>query len=134
MKKLKHVKKLDQNGCTFACIAIITGKSYFEIRDAAHKYVPRLYNIWVDHHFLGLYAQEIIDFLKSGFGIQSKLIKFVSLRALKKHCVLFICPLNGDRRYGHGVVFDAKKCCIIDPDEILEDLKDWNVFCCIEIQ
>ncbi len=134
MRKLKPVKKLDQYGCSLACIAMITGKSYFDIRDAAHKHMPRLQNVWVNFNMIGLYGNEMIGFLKSQFGITSRFVKFASLNTLKKHCILLVCKLDGDRTHGHGVVFDAKSRSILDPDCQISHLKNYNVFCCLEIQ
>lgn len=134
MKKLKHIKKLDQYGCVLACLAMITGKSYFEIREAVHKSVPRFKNTWSNSQVIGLLSLEMINFLKLEFNISGKHIKFRSLRALKRHCILLILPLDGNITLGHGVVFDAKARCILDPDCKLSDLKDYNIYCCIEIQ
>lgn len=134
MKKLKHIIKLDQYGCSIACIAMITNKSYFEIRDIVHKNVSRLKNKWSDHRYIGLYPQEMLDTLKSIFKRPCKFIKFSSLRKLKKHCILFICSIEGERTGGHAIIFDTKARRILDPDNMMKNLNGCNVFCCIEIQ
>lgn len=83
---------------------------------------------------IGLYSSEMINFLKSEFNIQGELIKFLSLEELLKHCILFICSLSGDLSSTHAVVFDAETQCILEPNDELLDLKNYNIICCIRIQ
>ncbi len=66
--------------------------------------------------------------------MRCKFIKFSSLRALKKHCILYLVPLSGHYGGSHAIVFDAKERCIINPLDTPIDINQYNVTCCVELQ
>lgn len=129
MKHLNHVKQLDRLGCSLACLAMVTGKSYFAVREVAHQYVPRLKNICIEPNYIGLYPMEMLALLKAEpFNISSQFIRFISLGRLQRHCILSLCPLNGDHLHTHAVVYDAVARCLIEPSGKPLDFKLYNVF------
>lgn len=134
MKKIKPVIQLDQYGCTIACLSMITEISYFGIRDILHQEIDRL-SKHVPPRSIGVDCETMLAALKEIFYIPCRFVQFSSLSMLKKHCILYTCPLSG-HYYGHvhAVVFDAKSRKLIDPDEKITDLKDRNVVCCIELE
>lgn len=132
MKKIKPVIQLDQYGCTIACLAMITEKSYFGIREILHQEVGRLVKN-VPPQTIGLNSGTMLEVLSAIFNISCRFIKFSSLRALRNHCILYICPLSGHYGHVHAVVFDTKSRKLIDPGEKITDLESWNVICCIEV-
>lgn len=135
MKILKLVKQLDECGCTIACMSMITGIPYFEMRSRLHLECPdAMKDGTTNYKLIGLHCTEEKEFLEKIFGIPCRFIKFLSLNKLKKHCILSICGLKGEG--GHSVVFDAKTRCILNPldGEEIKDLSEYNVKHCIEIQ
>ena len=137
MEKIKPIKQLDKKGCTIACMAMVTDKSYFEIRAILHDEVDRLKkDSPIPDILMGLYCNEFKDALEKIFDIRCKYIKFLSLKKLKKHCVLYLVPLSGHYGGSHTIVFDAVKRRIIDPFSSIEkiNLDEHNVSCCIELQ
>ena len=138
MKKLKLVEQLDHWGCGIACLAMITRKSYFEIRNILHLKLPRMQRGPYEPIGIGLRCEETKEILEKIFNIPCEFIKFISLNELKKHCILVVSPLCGHHAGGsHGIIFDAKKNCILDPSDQLckiSNLNKHNVICCLEIQ
>ncbi len=137
METLKLVKQLDEYGCTIACMSMITGIPYFEMRARLHLKCPSIMRDGTtNHRLIGLSCTQEQEILENVFRIPCRFIKFLSLNELKKHCILSICGLKG--RGGHSVIFDAKSRCILDPNGSLsggiKDLSECNVTCCIEIQ
>lgn len=134
MRKLKQIKQLDKYGCTIACLSMITKIPYFETRTILHEKIDRLKKASPLYKDIGLNCRELQEALINIFNIQCKFIKFSSLRKLKNHCILYICPLEGGYDYVHAVVFDVMKRRILDPSCRLKNLNEHNVLCCIEIQ
>lgn len=135
MKTLRLVKQLDECGCTIACMSMITGIPYFEIRSRLHSECSDAMKAGItDYKLIGLYCTEQQEFLEKIFGIPCRFIKFLSLNKLKKHCILSVCGLRGQGC--HSIVFDAKIRCILDPwnGKEIKDLDKHNVKCCIEIR
>ena len=137
MKTLKLVKQLDECGCTIACMSMITGIPYFEMRSRLHlECSEEVQDGIINHEKIGLSCVEEQAILERIFEIPCRFIKFLSLNELRKHCILTICDLKG-RGY-HSVVFDAKTRSILDPWNGKEIkgayLNEYNVKCCIEIQ
>jgi len=137
LSALCRVQQMDERGCTIACMAMITGVHYFDVRKVLHEHVDRLSQNVLDPTLgsIGVYCDEMQKVLEEHFGVKSKFVKFESLDALRKHCVLFICPVNW--RYpgsGHAVVFDALQRRILDPSrESIDNIGEYNVYCCLEI-
>lgn len=134
MKKLKLVKQLDKYGCTIACLSMITEISYFDVRKILHQEIDRMKNKCVSPTEIGLNCLPLKEALEKIFNIPCRFIKFLSFSKLKKHCILYICPLMGAYEFVHTIVFDAKNRRIIDPMDNLKNLNEFNIICCIEIQ
>lgn len=153
MRKLKLVKQIDTHGCGVACIAMISGKKYFEVREVLHSNIKRLMKlpnfqndifskdletgvstkICPCKYDVGIYSSEFENVLKKCLGLQCSFIKFHSLRTIKKHCILFLVRLSGYEHGSHAVVFDAKSRRILDPCDELKNLDDHNVACCLQV-
>lgn len=134
MQKLKLVKQIDECGCSIACLAMVTGKPYFYIRTILHEKINRLRNIPISGHLIGLHPNELCDILLNVFKIPCQFIKFISFGRLKSNCILLLCPITGSLSAKHAVVFDATNRRILDPDSKCADLKEYNVYCCIELE
>ena len=134
MKKLHLVKQLDKHGCTIACLATILGKPYFHIRAILHEKNARLRNRYVEPEYIGLNCREAQKALDQMFDQPCQFIQFVSCKQLAKHCILYLCPLEGCYDSIHTIVFDAQSRQILDPAGELKNLDKFNVVCCIEIQ
>lgn len=135
MEKLQRVQQLDKHGCSIACLAMIVGKSYFQVRAILHETTEKLLNKFVLPENIGLHCRDLYEALNQTFDVSCKFIKFVSLTKLTKHCILYVCPLAGCYDYIHSVIFDAERHCIIDPFEDKNfDINEYNVICCIEVQ
>lgn len=134
MEKIKPVHQLDKYGCTIACISMVTGIPYFDIRTILHKEIDK-FKTYVCPTLIGLNPGDLLEALKEIFDTPCRFIKFSSLRVLKNHCILYLCPLSGTHSGAHAIVFDAKSRKLIDtsPYGELSDLKDYNVTCCIEL-
>lgn len=130
MKQLKIVKQLDQHGCSIACLAMVTGKPYFKIREIIHTNINRMGHGFVQPDAIGLGMSETIDLLAYKFNIQSKRIKFISLDKLTNHCILIMSY----KTYNHEVIFDAVSRCILDPLGKTIDLSKYKVTDCIELR
>ncbi len=152
MKKLKYVRQLDYQGCSIACMAMIVGMKYFELREFLWNSRKR-----VDFRYngpkgmsgqIGLYEGEFKDVLEKLFDIKTRAIQFQSIGKLRKHCLLLICRID-DMSNRHYLVFDAKARKILDPSgcvfnnklQITKDadgrspvFSDYNVSHCLEIQ
>ncbi len=139
VRNLKGVKQEDQYGCTFACLATITGLSYSTAKDIFHK------NFNNDNYPKGKWSSltppMMLEALNDIFGIPCRVVKFISLDALRKNCILYVCPLEGCYDGVHVVVFDSNKRELFDPGELfcksseqLSDLEESNVISCVEIQ
>lgn len=134
MRKLKRVQQLDKYGCTIACLAMIIDKPYFATRETIQSKIERLSKQPpVQPEFIGLYYTEFRDVLRYTFNIQCRFIKLSSLRQVKKHCVLWIVPLEWDGRIVHAMMFDAQKRCILDPMGLIKNLEEYNIASCLEI-
>jgi len=134
MRKLKLVQQFDQCGCSIACVAMVTDMSYFMVREMTHLKVTRLVvQSPVPPHLIGLYGKELKDLLEDIYDIPCRFVKFSSLRQIKKHCILWITALAWKEGGSHVVVFDAEKRRILDPMNILKNLNEHNVACCLEI-
>lgn len=131
MRKLELVKQVDYQGCTIACLSMIVGVPYFPLREILHLKVQRLKNA-IAFKRIGLYPDEFNKILFDQFNISSRFIRFVSLRDLKKHCVLFMRPIVFDATE-HAVVYDAVARCILDPTGGSIDINNYNVCTCIMI-
>jgi hypothetical protein len=130
MKSIKHVKSMDKYSCSIACLAMIARVSYFEMREKLSRVSPRQHKKVMDHTDLQLYADEQYDILKTHLGIRCRGVKFIP--PMKNHCILLIAPINLVRS-GHAVVWDAKQQKILDPDSVITNLDDFNIYYCIEI-
>ncbi len=117
MKKLKRVIQADGKGCTIACLSMITGMKYFEMRQCLYDNARRI--IYANNLVasvdgtVGLFHHELKEALKTLFNIDSQWIQFTSIAALKKHCILFLGDLGHTGQ--HVVVFDAKARKILQP-------------------
>lgn len=131
MRHLNLVKQLDNTGCTIACLSTIAEIPYFKLREILHSNVPRFKDA-VALVNIGLYPNEFRNILSNPFDISSRFIKFVSLDALKRHCVLFLRPIVFDSTE-HAVVYDAKVKIILDSSGKSINMDNYNVCTCIEI-
>lgn len=86
MKKLQLVKQLDCEGCTIACLSIIVGIPYFQLREILHSKISRLKGVTAVK-CIGLYLDELRKILLDQFSISSK---FTDLEKLKQHCISFM--------------------------------------------
>lgn len=135
-KSLKLIYQLDPQGCGYACIAMITGKKYFQIREFASEIIPSL-----SAEKIGMYisspglltnqVKSVLEYLK----IKCRWIKFESLNKLKHNAILFICSItDGDSIGGHAIVFDKTNKKLLDPgfgNKI--SLNNYNIYSCLEI-
>jgi len=113
---------------------MITDMSYFMVREMTQDKVARLsQNPPVPPQFIGLYGGEVANILEQIYEVPCKFVKFSSLIQMKKHCILWVTPLIWIDGGTHVVVFDADKRCILDPMNMLKNLDEYNVACCIEI-
>lgn len=133
MIELKLIKQMDKYGCTIACLSMLTGTPYFEMRDILHRRLDRLRKI-VDPQDIGLSCRQLKNTLKHLFGIESEFIKFHSLERLETTCVLYICPLAGPYDSQHTIIYNHATNKILDPTSELRTLEDFNVTCCLSIQ
>jgi len=134
-RQLEFIEQLDQYGCTIACMAMIVGMSYFELREMMHRKMDKFRHGFVKPGNIGFGCIEFKLYLKQWFGISSEFIKFCDLDDLKQHCVLWIAPLTGPYTYIHAVVFDSCTRRILDPNlqDKIKNLDKHNVVCCIAI-
>lgn len=133
MRQLKLVKPLDMSGCSIACLATITNRSYFSTREVLHRDVARLKGVCVPSDHIGLYAEELSKVLTNSFKRPCREIKFISLKKLKKHCILIIHFPDWPKHRTHALVFDAKKRRILDPSCVITSLDNCSVRHCLEI-
>jgi len=134
VQKLKPVEQLDQCGCTIACLAMILEMPYFQVRTELHSTIDRLKKPCVPYTEIGLNCVDMQVILEREFSKPCQFIKFLSLSKLKKHCMLYICPLEGGYSGIHAVMFDAISRKLIDPTaHKIINLDNFNVMCCIEI-
>ena len=135
MEEIKQVIQLDKYGCTIACMAMILDMQYFDLRKILHEKIDRLTGR-TNPEFIGLNCGPMKDALETMFDVQCRFIKFESLGDLRKHCILFICPLGGCYVFVHTVIYDAQQKRLIDPDQrdTIASLENYNVVCCLEIQ
>jgi len=131
MKKLKLIEQYDQSGCAIACLAMLIEKTYFETRQFLYDN-----GIKKQKYMIGLYEWELKDILFKYFNINSRWIKFESVCTLRKHCVLYLVPIDPPRNFSrHCVVFDYNEIKILDPSQsIYNNLGGYNVSSCLEIQ
>ncbi|KKL84766.1 hypothetical protein LCGC14_1961500, partial [marine sediment metagenome] len=54
----KIVKQLDRYGCTIACLSMILGIQYFELREILHKKVRRLRDYVTEPNSIGFNCVE----------------------------------------------------------------------------
>lgn len=131
MKSIKRVKSMDYYGCAVACLAMITDKSYFQMREKLSKVYDRQMGKIVRSEQLGIPITDLYDILRTHLHIRCVGAKFVV--PMKNHCILFLTPVNL-RYFTHAVVWDAKKQRILDPDSDGKNiLDDFNISYCIEI-
>ena len=138
MKSLRLVEQQYKDDCTIACLAMITGISYYRtqriLRRNANKTISRLRFLKRCKRIEYIEWPKFIPILEDMFNISSRFIRFESLQNLKQHCILGVCNINGTfLKKSHAVVFDAKNRKILDPIGRREDLNQSNVFACLEI-
>lgn len=151
MKKLRYIQQLDSWGCSIACMAMLVDMNYFSLRQFLYENDDKIEYSYNAGRNLGgnvhITQSEFKKILKILFNLESNWIQFISVRELKKHCLLALSPLHGGD--GHGVVFDAKRRKILNPcrnstmnyrlwskdtkDKSLPVVK-YNVYQCLEIQ
>lgn len=132
MRELKLVKQLDKHGCTIACIAMLTGKSYFRMREILHDRLDQ-FRHFVEPTKIGLNCEPFRNALKDLFDIDSQFIKFYSLELLETTCAVTICSLAGPYAGQHTVIFDHIAGKILDPLDKITTLDNHNVANCISI-
>lgn len=135
-KPLKQIYQLDPTGCTYACVAMIANKKYFEIRELVSNIIPSLSakNMSLYITSPGLLPGQIKDVLNY-LNIRSKWIKFESLNKLKNNAILLICKIDkNDFESGHAIVFDKLNKKILDPGFGANiSLDSYNICGCLEI-
>ncbi len=125
---------MDESGCSIACLAMITNRSYFSTREVLHQKVARLKNRFVEPMWIGLYAKELLEILTKLFKRPCREIEFTSLKKLKKHCILIVHISGQPIERTHSMIFDAKRRCIIDPLSQYDNLDNCSVRHCLEME
>ncbi len=137
MKNIKLVKQMDEHGCTIACLSMVTGVSYFQMRATMYEEVSRLRirNDPLPYRQIGLTLTEMQDILVGAFRMKVRFIKFIDLKLLKKHCIIIVCGIDMDPTIcGHAIVYDAKDKILVDPLNEITHLEEHNIISCMEIQ
>jgi hypothetical protein len=118
--KITHVKKEEEFGCAIACAAMITGKTYAEVRDQFEN----------DFSVKPLSANKIIRYISAhGFSTLEKRIGFYHTASFAQaemytpfadaHLMLYRPQF--DSKHGHAIVMD-KTGKLFCPDEKPEEL------------
>lgn len=123
------IKQLDREGCSTACVAMISGTCYEYVKEMA-CIITGSPNFRNDSH-------SMKRFLDNEFNIKSRFIKFNRLKDLKNDSILIVARIDLNLGPGcsvHAIVYDAKKKRILDPDDSdIKDLSNHNVIQCMEI-
>lgn len=134
MRSIKKVKSLDHYGCAIACLAMITNKSYFQMREKLNQVYDRHKYKITSFERLGIPVSDVYELLRTHLNVRCQGTKFIM--PMEKHCILLINPIDPylAQKFLHAIVWDAKRKRILDPDGNDNSILDnFNICCCIEI-